>query len=728
MKLPPLVCAVLLCFRAGAAEIPHALPAGTLPDDARLGPLKELDGYFPFTPSASREAWATRSEQVRMQMRVALGLWPEPTRTPLNAVLHGRIEGEDYTVEKAYFESMPGLFVTGNLYRPKGKAGPFPAVLCPHGHWKDSRFWVRPEAEMKKELETGAERLPESGRAMFQSLGVQLARMGCVAFVYDMLGYCDSQQLSYEVTHRFAKQRPEMNTREYWGLFSPQAETHAQNVMGLQTWNSIRALDFLTELPDVDGQRLACTGASGGGTQTMMLAALDLRLTVACPAVMVSTAMQGGCTCENASLLRVGTGNVEIAALFAPKPQGLTAANDWTKEMATKGFPELQKQYELLGAPENVALWARTEFPHNYNLPTREKIYAWFNQHFALGLPEAQLVERDFPLLTREQLTVWDDAHPAPPGGDEFERKLLRWWFDDAQAQLGKTSAQFAKAATPAWPALIVGGGQGHAPTVIARERVFEVEGRERKYRASVHTRADADRHCEIPALVIEPPMFGGITVLWLAEAGKAGLFNGGGLLRPEVCYLLDRGIRVVGADLFGQGEFLADGQPISATRVSKNPREAACFTFGYNPTLFATRVQDVCTLLRSLEADNPGGRRSLIALDGTGPLGAIALAIYPGVESAMLDTGGFRFGNVLDLRDPGLLPAAAKYGDLPGALAVAAHRSRVTPRLILLGEGTKIPPAIESAYRALGRGGLVRATDKRMGIAGLTAWLLKSR
>ena len=80
---------------------------------------------------------------------------------------------------------------------------------------------------------------------------------------------------------------------------------------------------------------------------------------------MVSTAMQGGCTCENACGLRIETGNVEFAALFAPKPLGMTAADDWTKEMATKGFPELKQHYGLFGAPDRVMSKAAVHFGHN---------------------------------------------------------------------------------------------------------------------------------------------------------------------------------------------------------------------------------------------------------------------------------------------------------------------------------------------------------------------------
>ena len=183
-------------------------------------------------------------------------------------------------------------------------------------------------------------------------------------------------------------------------------------------------------LPEVDPERTAITGASGGGTQAMLLAAIDPRIKLSFPAVMVSTAMQGGCTCENASLLRVDTGNIEFAALFAPRPQGMTTANDWTKEMSTKGFPELQRHYALLGAPKNVMLHRGEHFPHNYNAVSRSAFFTWLNQHFRLGAKEPVL-ERDFTPLSRDELTVWDAAHPEPKAaGPDFERALLKWFSD----------------------------------------------------------------------------------------------------------------------------------------------------------------------------------------------------------------------------------------------------------------------------------------------------------
>jgi hypothetical protein len=232
-----------------------------------------------------------------------------------------------------------------------------------------------------------------------------------------------------------------MNRPDRWGLFSPQAESRLQSVMGLQTWNSIRSLDFLLSLPEVDPDRVAMTGSSGGGTQTMLLAALDDRLALAYPVVMVSTSMQGGCTCENASLLRIGTGNVEFAALFAPKPQGMNTADDWTREMATKGFPDLEQLYEMLGAQDRVRLFRAEHFPHNYNAVNRSAFQSFLNRQFRLGFPEP-VIEHDYEPLSAEQLSVWNASHPAPAAADpEFERSLLANLARDIDGQVRAATA-----------------------------------------------------------------------------------------------------------------------------------------------------------------------------------------------------------------------------------------------------------------------------------------------
>ncbi len=700
--LIPVFVTSLLAVAAGLLALPARLAAADAPPaDVRLGPLKDLNGYFPFTPPASREAWAERAAYVRRQILVSQGLWPMPTRPPLNAVIHGRIEREDYVIEKAYFESAPGLFVTGNLYRPKQPRGRVPVVLFAHGHWKDARLSEETEAKLRQEIATGQERFEQGGRSRFQSMCVQLARMGCVVWQWDMLSDSDATQFSAAVIHRFAKQRPEMNTLTDWGLFSPQAEANLQSVLGLQTWNAVRSLDFVLTLPEVDPERVAITGASGGGTQTMLLAAIDPRVKLSFPAVMVSTAMQGGCTCENASLLRVNTGNVEFAALFAPGPQGMTTANDWTKEMATKGFPDLQQLYGLLGAPGNVMLHRGEHFPHNYNAVSRSAFYTWLNRHFRLGQVEP-VIERDFTPLRREQLTVWDAAHPAPPADDSaFERRLLRWWKEDADAQLRALVDQ------PARFREVVGGG---VEVVVGRTFARSgdvswkpVRSEERETHREVSGRVRNTTHGEeLPVTWLQPRRAAGRAVIWLGGAGRAALRGGDGMLRAEVQRLLAAGMAVIGADLLYQGEFLAGGPAPARARVVANPREAPCYTYGYNHALPAQRAHDVLTLVRWVRHELAQGGRpgavAVVGLDDAGPVVAAARAVAgDAIARALIDTQGFRFAQLRDYRDPRFLPGGAKFLDVPGLLALGA------PQAVWLAGEKSDPDLVRQAYRAQG-------------------------
>jgi dienelactone hydrolase len=692
----------ILVASAARAEAPRVLPHGQLPDDQRLGPLVTLNGYFPFTPSATRQQWEQRAERLRRQLLVATGLWPMPTRTPANAVIHGTVERDGYSVAKVYLESFPGHFVTGNLYRPTGRSGPLAGVLCPHGHWPSGRFYDAGEAALRKSIAAGAERFDPSGRYPLQARCVQLARMGCMVFHYDMVGYADSVQLQHRAGGRAA-----MNLPEDWGYFSPQAEARLQTQMGLQTYNSVRVLDWFSQLPEVDARRIAVTGASGGGTQTFILSAIDPRPAVAFPAVMVSTAMQGGCTCENCSYLRVGTGNVEIAALIAPRPLGMTAADDWTKEIATKGLPELRQHYKLFGAESLVMAKPLLQFPHNYNYASRAVMYGWMNKHLKLGLSEP-IVERDFQPLSIAEMSVWDPTHPKPPGGDDYERSLLRWITADSRCQMealvphdGPSLARYRK---------IVGGA---IDVLIGRSlpSAEAIEARQTRQSALGHWQVESmllrnvPQHEELPVVVLRPKSWNRHAVVWISRQGKQTLFDEAGQPRPAIVRLLSAGAAVVGVDLLGQGEFTADGRPLTKARLNPSGqgswKEYAGFTFGYNYPLLAQRVHDILSVVAYVRGPRLGAEKvSLAGLEGAGHWVAAACAQSgAAIDDAAIDTAGFRFAAVTTIDDPDFLPGGAKYLDLPGMLALAAPG-----HVWLAGEGKTVPAVVASAYRAAGQ------------------------
>jgi len=168
-----------------------------------------------------------------------------------------------------------------------------------------------------------------------------LARLGFVVLSYDMVGYNDSCQ----VEHRWP---PQVLRRPLLYGIGP---------FGLQLWNSIRAVDFVSSLPDVDPERIGCTGASGGATQTYYLALVDDRIRVAVPVCMMSAHYQGGCACEEAPLLHLGDlTTVDVVAALAPRPVLLpSVTQDWTNQNPEYEFPAVRAIYVLYGAEDRVA-------------------------------------------------------------------------------------------------------------------------------------------------------------------------------------------------------------------------------------------------------------------------------------------------------------------------------------------------------------------------------------
>ena len=640
------------------AESPRVLEAGQLPADSRLGGQRTYnDAYHSWVPPATKAAWEAARLAIRERMLVGLGLWPMPPQAPLEPVIHGKIEREGYSIEKVFFASHPGHYVSGNLYRPKNVKGKIPGVLCPHGHWAEGRFYELSEDKAQRDqISKGAEKFMAGAQYPLQARMVGLVRMGCVVFHYDMVGNADSQKIAHRQ-----------------GFTDVAATLRLQDFMGLQTFNSMKALDFLLSLPEVDSSRIGVTGASGGGTQTFVLCALDPRPAVAFPAVMVSTAMQGGCVCENCSYLRIGTNNVAFAALFAPKPLAMSGANDWTINIETKGLPELKQIYGLYGKADLVQAKAYPQFDHNYNQVAREMMYSWFNTYLKLGLSEP-IEERDFMPVPPAQLSVYDAAHPVPANAlDADGLKAYLTQVENAQfaALLPKDATgldEYRRVVGTAARVMLDAG-------VPATDDVKEVSPMQESvlagcqlFRVSV-TRRDAGE--QIPVLALVPGSFKGNAVLWIDGAGKQHLFDADGQPTVAVKKALDAGTAVISADVLLTGEYLDDpSKPVKAQTVNET---FAGYTFGYNRPLVSNRVRDILTVIAQIRKFPMFKKLHLVGTGEAGPWVILARALAKdSIGRCIVDLQGFGFSRITRRDDPMLLPGALKYGGIGGFAALA--------------------------------------------------------
>jgi dienelactone hydrolase len=499
--------------------------------------------------------------------------------------------------------------------------------------------------------------------------------MGCAVFHYDMLGNADSVQFAD------AKGTPEhRHGPKPRGFVSVEAESHLLGHFNLQTWNSIRALDFVLTLPGVDPTRIGCTGASGGGTQTMILSGVDERVTAAFPCVMVSTAMQGGCVCENTNHLRIDQGNIDFAALTAPRPLGMTTANDWTKELDTKGFPDLKNLYAMLGVPDKVTALFAPHFPHNYNHVSRTAMYNFFNKHFKLGLEEPVL-ERDFQLLKQEEMSVWDEKHPKPTGdkiGEAHEVALVKWFSQDEEKQIApllapKTAADVAKQRE------VLGGGW---QVLIGRkmpakdESVHGLGTKEDKGGFLLMRGITASKSGSVDTTFIYPKQWNNSVVLWVSLKGESSIMDANGDLTAAASKLLAEGFAIACPNLYMRDAKKNPNVYDDGKKKLDTFNGYAGYQYGYNPSLFAERVRDVMASIAMIRGNDKHRTETLLVagVEGAGPIAAAAVGIAQSqVNQLFVDTEGFRFAKLNDVWDVNFVPGAVKYGDVPALLSLCS-------------------------------------------------------
>lgn len=372
-------------------------PDQMLPADARLYSHRQYQSVFPLPEWPDLKAWKRQRQQIRRHLLLCAGLNAQTAAFKARGRAVHRFEHEGLVVENLCIETLPGLYLVGNLYRPARARGRLPLVLHPHGHAMHART-----------VPLDMYSVPH--RAMNSAL------QGLAAFAYSMIGYDrDTGQLEHGTLLR----GPEKRVCSALGL----------SMLGLQLNNSIKALDYLLSRDDIDPRRVGCTGESGGGTQTYFLAAVDERVKVAAPAVMLSGHFQGGCVCENAPLLHLQYSNLQYAALIAPRPLLLLGCTgDWSHHVREREYPCLRELYRRYGQEEAIDCFYQDE-QHNYDQASREAVYAWMVRWLKDPTETRKRIpESPKPVPATEELLVFDRPVPPYKGAIRTQKQLLKMW------------------------------------------------------------------------------------------------------------------------------------------------------------------------------------------------------------------------------------------------------------------------------------------------------------
>lgn len=636
---------------------PRVLPDSPVWTDRRLTQVTHNQFAYAANVPETAHDLSLHKQLVRQRILLAAGLRPMPSRPPVKARIWDWFPHEGVTVGKVRFASLPSLHVTGNLYMPAHVRGPLPAILCPHGHWPRGR-------------------VHHDDRGSVPLRCIELARLGFVVFSYDMIGYNDSRDLA----HRW----PDDLHRE--------AALFGINPFGLQLWNSLRAVDFLSALPDVNPAKLGCTGASGGASQTWNLAAVDDRIGVIAPVCMLSCHFQGGCPCEEAPLLRTeGLTSVDVLMALAPRPLLLpSVSRDWTNLNPYYELQAVKTAYGLV-CPEDRVKGVHLDDQHNYNRRTREHVYPWFVRwlqgvHSTPDtIPEPDLepppVSRlrhsnvvDMPSERRTRTTLRRlQRHaaerfakpPETPADLRLARQVLRPLYAD-----------ILNVKPPQDVAVRVTFGDTVLPTcrvsgrVLSRRDVGDVV-------SALLVSPDHGNACEAATLIVMP-------------SGKEELFVNG---RPAACLqrLLSPDHDILAIDVLGIGD--------TACMLDRDCRAAADpLDWAFNPSLLSMRVQDVLTAIAMLRQH--GYRQIRVVASGDAARYALlALPLAGPVNSADCDLTGVDLTSAGWHADGVFHPQILKLGGLAAPILLTAPLP-----LTLKGASRQLRDFSRQVYRVSGR------------------------
>ncbi len=366
-------------------------PYGKMPTNATPGDHMFANYFRPETHTLSErcladvqtlEDWTQRKPRLRQQLFEMLGLDPLPPKTDLKATVTGALDQPEFTVEKLHYQSMPGLYVTADLYVPKKLARPAPAILYGCGHSLVKSNGVS-----------------YGNKVDYQRHGIWFARNGYVCLMLDTVQLGEIQGIHHGTY------------REGMWWWNSRGYTAA----AAEAWNCIRALDYLETRPEVDKTRFGVTGRSGGGAYSWWIAALDERIQAACPVAgitdlenhVVDGTVEGHCDC----MFLVNTYRWDyplVAALVAPRPL-LICNSDKDTIFPLDGVMRLHEKvrriYDLYGASDKLGL-VITEGPHKDTQELQVPVFRWFDRFLKKEEPLVEMAA--VPLFSAQELKVFD--------------------------------------------------------------------------------------------------------------------------------------------------------------------------------------------------------------------------------------------------------------------------------------------------------------------------------
>ncbi|HEY8743925.1 MAG TPA: hypothetical protein VIU62_12540 [Chloroflexota bacterium] len=648
------------------------------PADRRLVDVCRIDQTYTMPAYDTLEAWERRKEVLREQILRTAGLLPQPPRTALEPVLGSRKVFGDYAVQTVALQSCPGFYLTGNLYWPLQVSGPLPGLLNPHGHSRRGR-------------------LEHTETSSTPARCISFARQGYVAFAYDMVGYNDARQ----IPHHFG------NARDWlWGL----------GALGLQLWNSVRALDFLLSLPDVDPARVGCVGESGGATQTFLLAAIDQRVGFVAPVVMVSAHYQGGCVCENAPGLRVETSNMEIAAMAAPRPMTLVSATgDWTCNTPSVEYPAIRRIYDLYGAADRLSETQITA-PHNFNQASREAVYQFFAHWFAGAPADQKHPESPLTPPPDEALRVFPDSLPDDALDSDGLRQATK---RAADAQLraalphdAETLQRFEAEYGAAYRASLDPRSSRLDPVKIERLGKIDLGA----YQATRLLLGNTTTGARVPALYFAGSDPARRPIVLAHAAGKAAYFQQqADSIEPGelLAAILGDGRAALLFDAFLTGDY--------QTPAALSGRDQSSPHFlTFNQSDAALRVQDVVTAVAAARELSASDTVDVLGLEEAGIWCILARPLAVGVGLLVADGVDFDPGADDDYLQRLYIPGLQRLGGLRTALLLAAPQ---TVRLFACAT-LQTTVVVGDLCRALGSNDGIKAQTSRADADQILGWL----